>query len=355
MKKRIVSLALLAALLVGLCSPALAAEEFCFIAVDDTVPMTLTSGSLPYSSNAGLFVPYTVFNTEPCGVMSAYNGAAQTFVLFTRAKRLIFNLSDGTVTDENKNVTPVLTTYKNGLLYIPVSLCAAHFGLSLSVLTSKNGYMVLRFTDGAEVYDDSLFLEKAENLIAYRVEQYKTSAAAKPSTPTAPATVTKPAEPATKPAVTHGAVYPVFVGASVMQAAASALESMSLTGVFFLTESEIRQNPDLVRALYAGGHQLGLTVPDGTADVSAALKAADSALDAVLTMKTVMVLLTQEQAQGLSGYRVFLRPAASDAAPAENSSSPSLFLCTKDPAKELQALKDSGFTLQPLRETSPVK
>ena len=39
------------------------------------------------------------------------------------------------------------------------------------MLESQDGYPVLRFTTGSEVYDDSLFIEKAENLIAYRVAQ----------------------------------------------------------------------------------------------------------------------------------------------------------------------------------------
>ena len=111
----------------------------------------------------------------------------------------------------------------------------------------------------------------------------------------------------------------------------------------------------LARRLYAGGHLIGLTVPDGTADVLSALQSANSALDAVLTVKTVLALLTEDQAHGLSGYRFFLRPAAADTAPAEDAEGPSLFLCTKDPAHELQSLLDGGFTLQPLRETSPVK
>ena len=362
MKKRLISCILLFAMLVtGLSVPARAADSFCFIAVNDTIPTTLTPGSLPFYTNAGLFVPYTAFDSEPCGVVSAYNATEQTFVLFTRAKRLIFDLENGTVTDEDKNVSSVLTTYKNGILYVPVILCASHFGLSLSVLTSRNGYMILRFTDGSEVYDDTLFVEKAENFIANRIAQYytdskKPAASTSPSTSGNTATQTEtPAEP--KPE-THATVYLAFTGIGSAAAAADALKSASLRGTFFLTEAEIEQNPELVRTLSASGHLLGLTVLDGAADVSAALQAANNALDSVLNFKSVMVLLTADQAAGLTGYRVFTRPAQADslAAPADGAAqAPQLYLCTQNPAQALAQLQADGADLRLLRETSPIQ
>jgi len=361
MKKRLISCALLAALLVtSLCVPARAAGDFCFIAVNDTIPTTLTSGSMPFYTNAGLFVPYTAFDSEPCGIVSAYNAADQTFVLFTRSKRLIFNLADGTVTDENKNESNSLTTFKNGILYVPVMFCVSHFGLSLSILTSKDGYMVLRFTDGSQVYDDSLFIEKAENLIAYRVSQYS-STSTKPSPVQTPGTTdtptpTQPVQTDSKPE-THAAVYLAFTGISNVPAALDALSAASLSGTFFLTADEMEQNPGLIRTLYASGHKLGLTVPENTADVAAALAAANETLDGILNIKSVMVLLTAEQASGLSGYRIFTRPAQADALPdsaSEKSQAPQLYLCTQNPAQALTQLQAEGDNLLLLRETSPV-
>ena len=92
-------------------------------------------------------------------------------MLFTRARRLIFDLAEETVQDEDGNVSTVSVSYRGGVLYVPLGLCASHFGLSTSMLTSAGGYTVLRFTTGSQVYEDSLFIEKAENLIAYRIAQ----------------------------------------------------------------------------------------------------------------------------------------------------------------------------------------
>ena len=70
-----------------------------------------------------------------------------------------------------------------------------------------------------------------------------------------------------------------------------------------------------------------------------------------------MVLLTAEQASGLSGYRIFTRPAQADALPdsaSETSQAPQLYLCTQNPAQALTQLQAEGDNLLLLRETSPV-
>ena len=66
-----------------LCTPALAEGDLLFVAVNDSIPLTLTA--LPYESSSGIYVPYTAFDASPGGVIPAYNAQAQTFVLFTRS------------------------------------------------------------------------------------------------------------------------------------------------------------------------------------------------------------------------------------------------------------------------------
>ena len=173
MKKRRVFCALLALVLcVLLCTPILADGDILFVAVNDSIPLTLSA--LPYESSSGIYVPYTAFDASPGGVIPAYNAQAQTFVLFTRQRRLVFDLAEGTVTDQDGNVKTVSTTFRGGMLYVPLVYCASFFGLKVTLLKSENGYPILRFTTGSEVYDDSLFVEKAESLIRYRIEQMNT-------------------------------------------------------------------------------------------------------------------------------------------------------------------------------------
>ena len=156
-------------LTVCLCAPALADGELFFVAVNDTIPLTLSV--FPTYSGGTLYVPYQVFDSQPCGVTPSYNQAKQTYVLLSRTRQMIFDLAAGTVSDESGSASTANVLYRGGILYLPLTFCASHFGLKTTMLESAGGYQILRFTDGSEVYDDSLFVEKAENLIAYRVRQ----------------------------------------------------------------------------------------------------------------------------------------------------------------------------------------
>ena len=176
--RRLLCAALALLLCVSLSAPGFADGDILFVAVNDTIPLTLTA--LPYESSSGIYVPYTVFDASPGGVIPAYNAEAQTFVLFTRQRRLVFDLAEGTVTDQDGNVKTVSTTFRGGILYVPLVYCASFFSLKVSMLKSAGGYPILRFTTGSEVYDDSLFVEKAESLISYRIEQMNTSGASQP-------------------------------------------------------------------------------------------------------------------------------------------------------------------------------
>ena len=72
-------------LTVCLCTPALADGELFFVAVNDTIPLTLSV--FPTYSGGTLYVPYQVFDSQPCGVTPSYNQAKQTYVLLSRTGR----------------------------------------------------------------------------------------------------------------------------------------------------------------------------------------------------------------------------------------------------------------------------
>ena len=69
--RKTLCLVLIFALLVCLCVPASADVSLFFVAVNDTVPLTLTI--LPTYSGGTLYVPYQVFDSQPCGVTPSYN------------------------------------------------------------------------------------------------------------------------------------------------------------------------------------------------------------------------------------------------------------------------------------------
>ena len=342
------TLTALCLLLTTLCAPVSAASGFFFVAVDDAIPLTLSA--LPHYAATGLYVPYTVFDAGPGGVVPAYNATDQTLVLFTRSQRLIFDLNSDTVTDESGKSSTALTTYRSGLLYVPLSLCASHFGLSYSMLSSADGYPVLRFTTGSEVYDDALFIEKAENLISYRVSQAETpDNGLQPQ----PGSADNPQPPEEKPAHEPVSVYLAVTDVSVMADAATVLEKNGLRAAFFLTAGEITENADLVRRLYAAGHALGVTAEADADDISAALTRANDALDRVLNRRALMALVPTNQADGLTGLRIF---AAPDTQPTleqlQGAQRAELVVCGADAVRMITSLNQAELPIQLLRETT---
>ena len=240
--KRLFCIVLSLILCLTLCTPALAEGDLLFVAVNDSIPLTLTA--LPYESSSGIYVPYTAFDASPGGVIPAYNAQAQTFVLFTRQRRLVFDLAEGTVTDQDGNVKTVSTTFRGGMLYVPLVYCASFFSLKVSLLQSTSGYPILRFTTGSEVYDDSLFVEKAESLIQYRIDQMNTPEPSQPQTP-AQQEPDKPEQP--EPEQMPATVYLAFTNAETMADNAALLEKSNLRGTFFLTAAELTADPALAR------------------------------------------------------------------------------------------------------------
>lgn len=352
MKKRLLACVLALALLLGLTTGAAgAADDLFFVAVNDSIPLTIV-GAKPHYAATGLYVPYTVFDAAPGGVAQAYNASEQTLVLFTRAKRLVFDIGKDQMTDENGNTSSVLTIYKSGLLYIPLSVCAGYFGLSYSMLTSQSGCPVLRFTTGSEIYDDDMFLQKAENLIAYRIQTHEQE-----QTPSTPQPNTRPQTPEEDEPQELVPVYLAVTNAAQMADALDALQAKNLHAAFFLTAAELKADPLLACRILAAGHTLGLSVEDGTPDVAAALREANSALAAVLHTKTVLALLTAEQAQGIEGYRVFTRPTGEQSATelVEQPPAQRLYVCAGDIAGVLDDLDYVGAAAQLLRETSPIE
>lgn len=134
-------------LTVCLCAPALADSELFFVAVNDTIPLTLSV--FPTYSGGTLYVPYQVFDSQPCGVTPSYNQAKQTYVLLSRTRQMIFDLAAGTVSDESGSVSTANVLYRGGILYPAAHVLRLRIcGLKTTMLESAGGYQILRFTDG---------------------------------------------------------------------------------------------------------------------------------------------------------------------------------------------------------------
>ena len=118
MKKRMCILCLVVAL-VATAVPTAYAATFCFIGINDSIPAALPGDMSPYYNNGVLYVPYQAFESSPGGVIISYDIENNSFVLFTRTRRLAYDLEAGTVTDKDGNTSRCTPVFRGGILYIP--------------------------------------------------------------------------------------------------------------------------------------------------------------------------------------------------------------------------------------------
>ena len=342
MKRRILAFCLLLAILLVLFPGAAAAESACFIGINDTIPMYLSADQAPYYKGSILYIPYTVFQASPGGVTASYNAANESLALFTRAKRLVYDLHEGSVTDETQHAGKFEPVYRNGLLYIPASRALSHFGLSYTMLTSSSGATILRITDGSQKIDNTTFTKKAETLISIILEQ---------ETSQSDTGAQQPGEENSQNAAGPATVYLAFTEDAVSQQTLKALKDLNIHAAFFLSLEQIQQNRDLVREIYAAGHEIGLTAESGEADILSALSRANEALDQVLFRKSVMVL--SENTVNSDQY-VFFRYRAVQPTVEEvlTAAQAQLLVCRADGAMVAQKLRQEGAYLPQLLENT---
>lgn len=352
--KRFLAVLLIAALLAV---PVVAADVW-FVAVNDTVPLTLSGDSAPYYVGSMLYAPRSVLAASGLGITPSYNESARSLALFSRDRRIVFYLDEGRAVDESGSELPITVQQRGGALYLPITAVATHFGLSASFLTDAAGYRVLRFTNGGQVYDDSLFLQKAANLIAYRAQQYqaeqtKPQQPQQPTQPTTPVTPTtpdppKPEEPEREPAT----VYLAITGADTMERDLALVSARSIPAAFFLTADEIEANPELVCAIRAAGYPVGLTVDPASEEPAAELARANEALDALLSYKTLFALLTKAQRAEAAGYLAVSRGIATTAANAAKMDGGTALVILSGAQASLNTLREANVKFRQLRETT---
>ncbi len=348
MKKRLVSLLLLAAILLTMISGAGATVPICFVAMNDTIPLNLKGGATPYYTNGKLYLPYTAFNISPNGVGATYNVEQQTFVLFNANEQLIFDLERDVYTDKREKSYDVDVAYRSGMLYVPASVCS-HFGLSVTLLTSRGGYSIIRFTNGQQVYDDGTFVAQAENLINRAAQEYaqELELQGQGQQPGAE-------DPVETDPVEAGPieVYLAFKGDAVSQDTLDALEKLGVRAAFFLTEEQILMERDLVRAIYAAGHTVGITGP-GEGNWNDALVRANDALDRVLFCRSVFAMVPAGVSITLNSVHAMTEPVPVTMEELLSSAQePQLYVVSSGALGVIASLANTGASILKLRETT---
>ena len=349
--KRIIALLLSVALMLGLAFSVSSASGITLIAVNDSLPFSISAGTMPFYSNGTLYLPQSIFDAGALGIGAVYSANNNTLALTDQdGHQLVYYLSSGTAVTEDGNSYTVSATARNGIIFVPANYTMQYFGAAVSVLTSSGGHTVVRITTGRQVYDDELFLEKADNMIEYRVSQYL-DAAEEPTDTTTPSS--DPEDPDSPDEETAATVYLAFLGIDGAEALLDELSSDGCTATFFLTAEELAQNPSLVLEIAAAGHKIGIRLTGQEADPSGAAVLANDVLDRILHTRTLLVLAPAGYRDLLPEY-VVIAQSTRTAATAAAQDSGFLLVCsqTADGVSALRTLVRANCTIRPVLETS---
>lgn len=348
--KRLISILLAFLLVIALLPSVLSAENLTLLAVNDTLPVSLSDETMPFYRGGLLYLPASVFTLSALDLDVSY--ATDTLVMAGGKRKLTFQISDGTVKNESGRTYSFSAIETATEIYVPAAYVTSHFGFTLSSLTSAGGYDVARITTGEQVYDNTLFLERAENMIAYRVAQY--TAPVTPPTVTTP-TPSQPDVPTPTPVAPPASVYLLLEGADGAPGARAYLREHNLSAAFFFSAEEIQQSPALIIDLVSDGYPIGIRLTGEEPDALDAVRTANAALDRILHTKTLLVLAPRafSGSTTLSGYCVIARTSRTAYAAAQETNA-TLLVCAdaNDGVAALGALTAADCTLLPLRETS---
>ncbi len=342
---------LLLCLLLSLILPASGAGSLYLVAVNDSLPFSLSDSTMPFYSDGTLYLPYSIFDATALNTVAVYSAKARTLSLSNNdGPRLLFNLYDGTVETEEHYLYAVSTISRNGTIYIPAVYTLHHFGYNVASMTSSGGYVVLRITTGSQIYDDALFLEKANNMIEYRVSQYLSAGTGSTGAVSGTVSPTDPVD-----SHTPANVYLAFTGTEQIADLNATLQRLGLNASFFFTEKELTASPTQILELAAAGHTIGIRLTGSEPDPVAAVEQANVALDRILQTKTLCVL-TPARMQNTAlqnAYFVIQENSRTPAAAAANEGG-SLLVCssTANGQIALNTLLQGECTISRIRETA---
>ena len=275
MKHRLRQLAALfctLALLLGLSGPVSAAGDIYFSACNDSV-VTLSDSTMPTWSGGVLYAPYSLFdgsnNTRiNFNISFSYNRSSGIATLFNTRQFLTFDLNNNTcynqLTGEMLSGRAIL---RNSTVYVPVALVCSFFGLSYSVISIDEGYVV-RIKSSAVVMDDATFVEAASNSFARLLREYNQANQSSPTPGVRPPTTSPSEEPDTseppiqdEPDNTDRT--PAYLGFRCdddegLSDILDTLDAYNRAAVFFFPAETLERQDDLLYRIIGSGHSIGL-------------------------------------------------------------------------------------------------
>jgi len=184
----------------------------------------LPGGLLPVPVNGVVYVPYLLFDRTVTGVdlgvsygVSQDQGIKLTMVSGSRA--LHFKVNMGVCRDEADHVMNFRAVFRNGIVYVPAAAVCGYFGLNYSALPTPDRGTLIRVTNSAAAFDDSVFMSMAKLGMTYRynniVKGQESVATPWPTILPAPAPTPIPVPPTPVPSVSIPYPTPVPISTPV--------------------------------------------------------------------------------------------------------------------------------------------
>lgn len=260
MKSRILSAALVLALALAIVLPAARATEDVLFSGLNNKLFPLKKETMPRYFSGVIYMPYTFFSSDDLGIYFASNSTEDTVLLYSSTKRLIFNVKTGAVTDHEGSELSPSAKAADGIVYVPLWLVCAFFGLDYSVITAEPAD-IIRVKSGSNVLNDRTFASFYKPTMQSYYNEY--TGVSQPAPSTSPSPPPTSAQPETYQGVT---LFLGFFGLAPghTESVLSQLSSARYRACFFATAEDARQNGDLLRRIAAGGHTIGVWLKEGT-------------------------------------------------------------------------------------------
>ncbi len=269
-----------------------AAESVCFTAVNDQL-LPLSDDTMPFWSGGQLYLPSSSLNGTTLGLYCSYNHTSMTAVVIKGRSALTFDLSTGSVTDNNDQVYSGRAVQRSGQVFLPLGLLCRFFGLDYSYTHISYGYL-LRVRDSSVVLSDERFIDAAGLSMAQRYARYeREKEAAGTDTTGGGQTTPGTAQPAPETPAVARTVYLAFEATAEDRAGAALAALSESSACVLLTPEHIPEMGGLLRRLAAGGGvpALRIDASAGAEDALERIEAGNRAFWAAASAKTRFVRL----------------------------------------------------------------
>jgi hypothetical protein len=362
-----------------------------FIAVNDTL-LPFSDDTMPYVSGGEFFVPYKIFTeAEVWSLVSAEAGRVH---LYKGGKHLDFFTVQGITMDQDGNVLECSPAIRSGNgFYLPLGQVCDFFGLDYEVIDIGREIIpdeqmsILRIKSNAVlVFNANTFVGVNRYALKASYDAYYHPPLSPPPTtappPTEPATSQPPGDllplPSVPPIPTYEdvTIYLCFrsIGSEGTLRIIDILNATSASGhpsCFFVSATEIAEQPELVRMISGNGHTVGIWLDEGTFEE---YLEASSLLFEATKIKTVLVSSDETEVtaiymadlQGLVFWGAsmsfgfdgdFMEDSLISAMPTESGEICNIsFACTEEAASALPDvlahLREFKYTVSQITETT---